>query len=163
MPEIRKATGKEMLDVWERGNVDSNAQTAQFFCQNIESGNAEFWTIDDNGQLLGELYVFHKLEDEDFANGTDTVYLCAFRIRKDMRGQGLGTRLMEKVLDEMRSAGIKRATIGVDETEKANIRLYSRLGFGEKIKDCYEDPCAMNEKMQCEKCSCFWLLQKNLI
>ena len=41
-----------------------------------------------------------------------------------------------------------------------NILLYERLGFTEKIKDCYEDPCAMDDEMRQEHCSCFWLLQK---
>ena len=160
--EIRKATEEEMSEVWRLGKVDSNEATERFFREQIGSGNADFWTIDDNGILLGELYVFHKLADEEFADGKEKVYLCAFRVRKDRRGQGLGTMLMKRVLRELKDSGFRTATIGVDETEEANIRLYEHLGFTEKIKDCYEDPCAMDDEMRQERCSCFWLLQKRL-
>jgi len=160
--KIRLATEDEMVNLWKQQNINSSAWTMQFFCDNLRSGNADFWTMEDQGQLLGELYVFHRLEDTDFADGRDRVYLCAFRIRKDMRGQGLGTRLITEVLGQLKASGCKTVTIGVDAAEDANIRLYRRLGFLEKIKDCYEDPCARDEKMQYEACSCFWLLKKSL-
>ncbi len=119
MVEIRKATEEEMSEVWRLGKVDSNEATERFFRKQIGSGNADFWTIDDNGILLGELYVFYKLADEEFANGKEKVYLCAFRVRKDKRGQGLGTMLMKRVLREFKDSGLQAATIGVDETAGA--------------------------------------------
>ena len=42
--------------------------------------------------------------------------------------------------------GFKRATIGV--SDERNERLYHRLGFSEKVKDCYSDPCDLDENMR---------------
>ena len=39
---------------------------------NIKRGNTEFWTLDYDGELIGELYVFYDLEDKDFADGKKT-------------------------------------------------------------------------------------------
>lgn len=160
--KIRKATENEMLALWEYESLEGATPTAQFFYKNIKSGNADFWTLDDEGRLLGELYVFYNLEDKDFANGKDRAYLCAFRIEKELRGQGLGTNLIKSVMKEIKAQGYRTVTIGVDETEEANIRLYHRLGFQRKIKDCYRDPCARDNDMEPKPCSCFWLLSKDL-
>ena len=160
---IRKATGAEMLKLWGYRDTDTVSPTARFFDNNISSGNADFWTIDNNGELIGELYAFRDIpEDRDFADGKTTAYLCAFRVRKDFRGQGLGSRLLETVLAKMRAEGFQRVTIGVGPEEEQNVRLYRRIGFNVKIKDCYTDPCAMDENMRPQKDECYWLLAKEL-
>ena len=121
---IRKATGGEMLKLWDYPDVTEASPTARFFYQNITSGNADFWTLEHDGEL--------------------------------------GTRLMETILADLKSAGFQRATIGVGPDEEQNIRLYHRLGFTEKIKDCYSDPCAMDENMNPAPDEGFWLLSKEL-
>ncbi len=74
--------------------------------------------------------------------------MCAFRVKKEYRGQRLGSRMMETVLADLKSIGFQRATIGVSEDR--NKKQYRRLGFITKIKDCYFDPCAMDENMMPE-------------
>ena len=152
-----------MLTLWGYQNVKTSSPTATFFSENILSGNAEFFTIEKDGALIGELYAFKSLSDPEFADGHTRAYLCAFRIHKDYRKQGLGTQLMKAVLEHMKEYGFTHVTIGVDKTEEANIRLYQRLGFHTKVKDCYFDPCDLDEHMQPKACSCYWLLIKNLV
>lgn len=116
--------------------------TAEFFADNIDRGNFEFWTAQSDGRLLCELYLVRALdEDPDFADGVTRCYLCAFRTVKPYRGQGIGSRLMEVVLDRARALGFAEATIGVDEREEANMRLYARFGFTRRIKQARFDPC----------------------
>lgn len=147
--KIRRASGKEMLALWGYPDLDTAPPTARFFFQNIVSGNAIFWTVDRDGELIGELYAFLNIpEDPDFADGTTTAYLCAFRVKQDCRGQGLGRRLMGWALSDLRSMGFRRVTIGVDEAR--NEAFYRRLGFVTAVKTCYLDPCARDEAMQPE-------------
>ncbi len=154
---IRKADAEKMRKLW--GNDDSF--TARFFYDRIASGNAVFWTVDDDGKLIGELYAFLNLDDQDFADGKDRVYLCAFRIRRQYRGQGLGTRLMEQALSDLKDRGFITVTIGVNKNEPENIRLYERLGFREKVKECHYDPCGLDEKGQPEYDEeSWWLLAR---
>ena len=47
------------------------------------------------GEIIGELYAFLNLDDKDFADGKNTAYLCAFRVKKEYRGKGLGSQLMK--------------------------------------------------------------------
>ena len=111
---------------------------------------------------MRELYVFFKLEDYDFADGNEKAYLCAFRIAEEYRHQGLGTTLITFVMDQLKQQGIKKVTIGVDETEEDNYRLYQRLGFDNKMKDSFVDPCNVDCMRNPKKCDCFWLLSKDL-
>ena len=144
--KIRMANGEEMLKLWGYPDVDSASPTARYFYHHISAGNALFWTLDHDGKLIGELYVFLNIEeDRDFADGSTTAYLCAFRVQKEYRGQGLGTRMMNTALADLKSRGFLRATIGVDDAR--NEKLYHRLGFTTKIKECYIDPCARDENM----------------
>ena len=159
---VRQATDQEMLALWGYPNETSAPPTAQFFCRNIASGNALFWTLDRGDALIGELYAFLNIaEDPDFADGVTTAYLCAFRVRPEYRGQGLGHRLMDAALGDLQARGFRRATIGV--SDEHNKRLYRHMGFETKIKDCFFDPCARTERMEPEPDEeGYWLLAKNL-
>ena len=160
---VRKATGEEMLEQWGYREPDAVSPTARFFYDNISSGNADFWATENDGILIGELYAFRDIpEDRDFADGKTTAYLCAFRVEKEYRGRGFGSRMMETVLADLKANGFRRVTIGVGPEEEQNVRLYRRMGFTEKVKDCYVDPCATDENMRPEKDECYWLLAKEL-
>ena len=145
---IRKATAEEMLRLWGYADPEDATNTARFFCRNIASGNAVFWASEDpDGELIGELYAFLDVpEDREFADGRTTAYLCAFRVRQERRGRGIGSRMMETALADLRARGFLHATIGADDAR--NERLYRRMGFARKVKDCFFDPCAMDENMR---------------
>lgn len=158
---IRQANEDEMLAFWKE-TAENMRPTSAFFYENIKNNNAQFWTYDDNGRLAGQLFVFKSLDDKDFADGEERAYLCAFQISKDLRGKGYGTKLISHVLNHLKDEGIQTVTIGVGETEESNIRLYRRLGFLEKIKDCYADPCDVDENMQAKPCETFLLLKREM-
>ena len=160
---IRKANKEEMLELWGYQDLNDASPTAEFFCNIIAGGNAVFWTLDNDGELIGELYVFFDLEDKDFADGENTAYLCALRVKKEYRGQGYGSLLMTTALSDLKEKGFHRATIGVNIDEPLNIDLYRRLGFNVKVKDCHYDPCARDNNMQpmYDETS-WWLLSKYL-
>lgn len=159
--EIRQANETTLLNLWQETEKRMEP-TTRFFYDNIKSGNAEFWTLCDDNQIVGELYIFKKLSDTEFADGIHTAYLCAFRIIKELRGQGFGTKLLTTVLEHIKDMGFENATIGVDETETDNIRLYNRMGFTEKLKYSSVDPCNVDENQKPNSCEKFWLLRKNL-
>ena len=94
---IRQASEDEMLALWKE-TVDNMRPTTAFFYENIKNNNAEFWTYDEDGKLVGEVYAFKALDDKDFANGKDKAYLCAFRITKELRGKGYGIKFFLMLL-----------------------------------------------------------------
>ena len=52
---IRKGNEEEMLKLWGYQDRDSASPTARFFYDDLSSGNAVFWTIEHENDLIGEL------------------------------------------------------------------------------------------------------------
>ena len=47
----------------------------------------------------------------------------------EIRGQGAGTRILGRLLDDLASAGLVSATLAVNREQDAAVRLYERHGF----------------------------------
>ena len=153
---ISRGTAQECRSLWYKPG------TSEFFTSRIQRGEADFWTAEEDGVLIGELYAFHQLEDEDFADGQHTAYLCAFRVAPKRRGMGIGTTMLREALADLRTQGFSYATIGVDPKEIANLRLYRRMGFVERIKLCRIDPCDRDMEENPLPSDLFWLLRADL-
>jgi ribosomal-protein-alanine N-acetyltransferase len=59
----------------------------------------------------------------------DEVHINTVAVEESLRGQGLGTALLEHVLADLTAAGATRATLEVRRSNAAALRLYERLGF----------------------------------
>lgn len=130
---IRIGSKNEMIHLWG----DSSSPTLTYFTKGIETGNIEFWTIEneDDNKLIGELYIFWNSEDKDEANGKERAYLCAFRVNKEFQGHGLGKLLMQRVLSRVKERGFVEATIGADNDDIERLTImYKSWGFSELVK-----------------------------
>ncbi len=73
-----------------------------------------------------------------------------FFVQKEYRGQGLGQKLLEALIEKLKELEIVKINIGVYETQQSAIKLYEKLGFqrvgvlrkelkiADKFYDCYE-------------------------
>jgi len=59
----------------------------------------------------------------------DEIHINNVAIRPALRGQGIGSHLMQRVFDEARRLGARRATLEVRRSNEGARRLYERLGF----------------------------------
>ena len=59
----------------------------------------------------------------------DEIHINNVAIRPALRGQGIGSHLMQRVFEEARRLGAKRATLEVRRSNEGARRLYERLGF----------------------------------
>ena len=69
---VRKATGEEMLEQWGYREPDAVSPTARFFYDNISSGNADFWATENDGILIGELYAFRDIPEDEIRRYIET-------------------------------------------------------------------------------------------
>lgn len=129
--DYRQASVIEFEELWNY----SNSPTYNYFLKGIKSSNVEFWTVDNNGTLIGELYIFWDAADKDEANGFDRAYLCAFRISNEYQGMGIGSKLMKRVIKRIEEKGYTEVTIGIDNDEYTKLEaMYNHFGFSTKIK-----------------------------
>ena len=87
------------------------------------AGSAQFLAETDDGQVVGTATGFL---DPDTVG---TVLLVAMFVAGPARGQGIGARLVEAVVDQARSDGADRVLLHVVETNPTAERLYARCGF----------------------------------
>lgn len=59
----------------------------------------------------------------------DEIHINNVAILPTLRGQGMGTGLMQRVFEEARRLGARRATLEVRASNTGARRLYERLGF----------------------------------
>jgi ribosomal protein S18 acetylase RimI-like enzyme len=87
----------------------------------------------EGDRLVGMIGAFREAGGEA---GGETAHIVSVYVSPDRRGQGIGRALMEAILAEVsQQAGIRKAVLGVTQTQAAAVALYKRFGFqvvGEK-------------------------------
>ena len=63
-------------------------------------------------------------------NGLDQrSFITSVYVRENRRGQGIGRKLMEALIDRLESTGIMDVGLAVTATNEGALRLYESLGF----------------------------------
>lgn len=115
-----------------------------------------------DGRLVGQVFIQLYSSDAQFADGHSRAYLYSLRVREELRGQGLGTRLLRAAEAELTRRGFHVAVIAASRSNPRARRLYERLGYRVFAEDPGEwdliDP--QGESRQYHDPS--WLLEKTL-
>ena len=143
--EYRIASVEEFKKLWNY----SESNTYKYFLNLLENNQIELWTAVISDELIAELYIFWDSPDKDEANNKNRAYLCAFRVRKDYQGLGIGTTLMTKVFNRIKSKGFNEVTIGIDNDNYLKLlSMYKRFGFNVFVKSTYIDLHYLNKNNQ---------------
>ena len=65
---------------------------------------------------------------DDYGHVDDETPSFAISLYKDYRGKGIGTLLMKKMLELLKSQGYQKASLAVQKANYA-VRMYEKLGF----------------------------------
>lgn len=145
---IRQAKIEEFQALW----CSSGSTTYKYFLDKLRDKTVEFWTI-DQGELIGELYIFWDSEDKDEADGLKRAYLCALRVHEDHRGQGMSSKLMNRVIESIYERGFSEITIGIDNDNYDKLKMiYKKWGFTKLIKKQYIDHHGRDKHNQANRC-----------
>ena len=98
-----------------------------------------------NGQIISEATTILDGSIAQNSEGlvdTKTAYLSAFRTIPEYQGKGYFSKLFGDMLEDLKSRGYEKVTLGVEPQEIENKAIYFHYGFTEHIKngvECYPD------------------------
>lgn len=79
--------------------------------------------------LVGQVFIQFVCDRLELADGTERAYLYSFRVRRQFRGRGIGTRTMDVVEEDLRQRGFKFVTLNVARDNPRAQQLYVRRGY----------------------------------
>lgn len=92
--------------------------------EHIREGHSLFWLVGGGPDGFASLRLRPSL-----ATGRLEAYLEELYVKPELRGQGLGRTLLERVMDDARQAGADRMDLGTSTDDAAARALYEKLGF----------------------------------
>jgi L-amino acid N-acyltransferase len=124
--EIRNILGyyiENTLATWRYSVMDLNV--FEGWIQNHQTPQRPFWVAEQDRQVVGYSCL------SDFRNGEgywpcaeDSVY-----VRPECCGLGIGSRLMQLIIDQGRDAGLQAILAGIDAENGGSIRFHEKFGF----------------------------------
>lgn len=102
--------------------------------EKLKNKEIDIFVIENNEEIIGEVtanYISRKIKEE--AKAGIRAYLEAFRVDEGYRGQGLGQKLINHCINDLKSKGYTEFTIGVEENNEIAKHIYFKLGFMEAI------------------------------
>lgn len=92
-------------------------------------------TNENNAPLGAAWYRLFTADKPGYAFIDEQTPEIAIALRPDARGQGLGSRLLESLIQVAKKQGHRRLSLAVEHTNTGARRLYERLGFTEVERD----------------------------
>ena len=118
---IRKMTLDDLEEVTriEEANFSTPWTKAGFESQ-IKAGDTVYLVCEVDGKLVGLCGYIRSFEEADVTNVS---------VLQEYRGHGIGTALMQALIEEGEKAGVRNFTLEVRVSNLSAIHVYERLGF----------------------------------
>lgn len=98
----------------------------KIYYENFGEGKADYCIVaDDGGRTVGAVWTRIM---NDYGHVDDNTPSLAISLYKEYRGQGIGTRMMNKMLALLKEKGYKHASLAVQKANYA-VRMYEKVGF----------------------------------
>lgn len=127
---IRQANKDDLNDLeWEGEYTHFRRLYADTYKQ-VEQGKAIIWIAELDGRgLIGQCFVSLHGNRPELADGISKAYIFGFRVRPEYRNQGIGTKMMYTLEEDLWKRGFRQVTLNVGKDNHAARRFYSRLGY----------------------------------
>ena len=127
---IRQAEKDDLVDLEWNGEYTHFRRLYADTYMMVEQGKAVIWIAETNGSgLIGQCFVSLKGNRPELADGIVRAYIYGFRVQPPFRNQGIGTRIMYTIEDDLRKRGFRQVTLNVGKDNHDARRFYDRLGY----------------------------------
>ena len=123
VPEVARIEMAAFSTPWSEGTFRSL----------LDRSGVELWVAEWGDQLAAYAILWRVLDEGELAN---------IAVRSDLRGRGIGSRLLSRMLEVARDSGVRSLYLEVRESNEHAREMYARRGFQEigVRKDYYEGP-----------------------
>ncbi|WP_026525775.1 MULTISPECIES: GNAT family N-acetyltransferase [unclassified Butyrivibrio] len=98
----------------------------KLYYENFGKGEADHCIVaEDDGRVIGAVWTRIM---NDYGHVDDDTPSMVISLYKEYRGKGIGTRLMENMLNLLKEKGFKQASLSVQKANYA-VRMYEKVGF----------------------------------
>jgi ribosomal protein S18 acetylase RimI-like enzyme len=128
---LRLATQADLSALeWEGAYTHFRRVYARVFERSLRR-EALMWVAEgEPGALLAQLFVLLISEaDPAVADGHLRAFIHSFRVRPELRGRGLGSRLLARAEDDLHQRGFRWVYLHVARDNAEALRLYERNGY----------------------------------
>ena len=108
---------------------------AQKWLEEIKNGNRLVFVYKINGEFIGEGALVLDRGDFDYAIPGRRVYVSRMIVKKEYRNRGIGSTILEFLINKAKEMGFSEMTIGVDKDNISALHLYKKYGFAEILFD----------------------------
>ncbi len=106
---------------------------AEKWKEEIESGNRFVFVYKINGEFIGEGALVLETSDPDYTIPNQRIYVSRMIVKKEYRGRGIGSEILEFLIRKAKEKGYSEMTIGVDKDNVNALHLYRKYGFTEVL------------------------------
>ena len=98
----------------------------KLYYEDFGAGRGDLCIVaEDNGKIIGAAWTRIM---NDYGHVDDDTPSFAISLYKEYRGQGIGTTLMQKMLELLKEKGFSKASLAVQKENYA-VRMYEKIGF----------------------------------
>ena len=101
----------------------------------IADGNRLVFIYKINGEFIGEGALVLDTSGPDYTIPGQSVYVSRMIVEKEYRGRGIGSEILEFLINKATEMGFSEMTIGVDKDNEKALHLYRKYGFTEVLFD----------------------------
>lgn len=111
----------------------------------FNNGTAITYVGELNGEVISQAVATldpNAVNNSENLVDDKTAYLQAFRTKEEYQGKGYFSILFKYMIEDLKSRGYERVTLGVEPQEEKNKAIYTKYGFTDFIKsapDYYPD------------------------
>ncbi|OZM57725.1 GNAT family N-acetyltransferase [Lottiidibacillus patelloidae] len=113
-------------NIWD---MEKKPKMAKRFYDELVSGNRITFIYLDNNEFIGEGSLVFQNNDPDYTIAGKRIYLSRMIVKEEYRNRGIGSIIVDYLIDYAQQLGYEEMTLGVD-TDNINARhLYKKKGF----------------------------------
>lgn len=113
-------------NIW---NMARDQNRTKKWYDEIVSGNRITFVYVQNGEFIGEGSLVLKNDDPDYTIPGNRIYLSRMIVKNEYQNHGIGSSLIDYLMEQARKNGYEEMSIGVDIVNVNARHLYEKKGF----------------------------------